>query len=134
MAYGIRPIPSNPNVLELQLLLEQIMNIQAIKEGLTITGSVIGILKSAKDTLPSGKKRAEAERLLADAEQKIKEAEARLAPELGFPICRRCWPPEIMTLNNEGEFLCRHCGLPMPDGVILEIPPENSSSRGLETW
>ena len=49
------------------------MDIQAIKEGLTNTGSVIGILKSVKDALPSGKKRDEAERLLADAEQKMKE-------------------------------------------------------------
>ncbi len=110
------------------------MNIQAIKEGLTIAESVIGILNSVKDTLPSGKKRDEAERLLVDAEQKMKEAEARLAPELGFPICKRCWPPEIMTLNNEGEFICRHCERPMPDGVLLDIPSENSSSSGLETW
>jgi hypothetical protein len=110
------------------------MNILAIKEGLTITGSVIGILRSVKNTLPSGKKKDEAERLLVDAEEKMKEAEAQLATELSFPICKRCWPPEIMTLNNEGEFICRHCGLPMPDGVLIEIPPENSESSGLETW
>lgn len=110
------------------------MNIQAIKEGLTITGSVIGLLKSVTDTLPSGETRNEAERLLVDAEQQIKEAEARLAPELGFHLCKRCWPPEIMTLNNEGEFICRHCKLPMPDGSLIEIPPENSGSSGLETW
>jgi hypothetical protein len=113
---------------------EKIMNIKAIKDGLTITGNAIGILKSVTDTLPSGEKREEAERLLVSAEQKIKEAEARLAPELGFHLCKRCWPPEIMTLNNEGEFICRHCGLPMPDGALIEIPPENSGSSGLETW
>jgi hypothetical protein len=113
---------------------EKMMNIEEMKEGLTITGNVIGILKTVTDTLPSGEKRDEAERLLVDAEQKMKEAEARLAHELGFPICKRCWPPEIMTHNNEGEFICRNCGQLMPDSVLPVIRPGRPGSDGLETW
>jgi RNase P subunit RPR2 len=110
------------------------MNIKALNEGLTATENVLGLLQSASDALPAGETKEEAKRLLADAEQKIKEAEARLGPELGFHICKRCWPPEIMTLNDDGEFICRNCGRPLPDGALLEIPPGNSDSSGLETW
>ena len=110
------------------------MNIKALNEGLTATEKVIGLLKSAADTLPSDKTKDEIKRLLVDAEQKIKEAEARLGPELGFHICKRCWPPEIMTVNDEGDLTCRHCGQPAPDGALLEVPQGNSESSGLETW
>ena len=106
------------------------MNIQAIKEGLTITGNVIDILKSAKKKLPAGKKKKEVEGLLLDAEEKIKEAEARIAHELGFPICKRCWPPSIMVHNDEGEFICRGCGKPMPAGASSDVPAFDD----LATW
>ncbi len=110
------------------------MNIKALSEGLRTTERVISLLKSATDPLPAGKTKDEADRLLADAEQKIKEAAARLGPELGFHLCKRCWPPEIMTANNEGELICRHCGQPSPDGALLEVPQGNLDSSGLETW
>lgn len=107
------------------------MNIQAIKEGFTITENVIGILKSATDKLPPGNKRKEADRLLKAAEEKIKEAEARVGHELGFPVCKRCWPPEIMIHNDDREYICRNCGKPMPDGVsTTEISPADD----LSTW
>ena len=110
------------------------MNIKALGEGLTTTERVISLLKSATDQLPAGKTKDEADRLLADAEQKIKEAAARLGPELGFHLCKRCWPPEIMTPNNEGELICRHCGQPATAGASRNILAENSDSSGLETW
>lgn len=106
------------------------MNIQAIKEGLTITGNVIDILKSATNKLPSGKKKQETERLLKSAEEKIQEAEARIGHELGFPICKRCWPPEIMVHNDDGEFVCRSCGKSMPPGSS----PDISNADDLATW
>jgi hypothetical protein len=106
------------------------MNIQAIREGLTITGNVIGILTSAKDKLPAGKKRDEVERLLVDAEERLKEAETRIAHELGFPICKRCWPPAIMVHNDDGEFICRNCGKPLPAGLSPDIPMADD----LSTW
>ena len=106
------------------------MNIQAIKEGLTILGNAISQLKLLKDKLPSGKKRDEAERLLKEAEERMKEAEVRIAHELGFPVCKRCWPPEIMIHNDEGKFICRNCGRPMPVGVSDDIP----RSDDLATW
>ena len=110
------------------------MNIKALNEGLAATEKVIGLLKSATDTLPAGKTKDEAKRLLADAEQKIKEAGARMGPELGFHLCKRCWPPEIMTANADGELICRHCEQSAPEGGLLDVTPGNSDSSGLETW
>ena len=68
-------------------------------------------LRSVISLLPSGKKREEAERLVAEAEQEQKKAEAMLAQRLGFQICQHCWPPEIMVSSKEDGFLrCRNCG------------------------
>jgi hypothetical protein len=106
------------------------MNIQAIKDGLTIAGDVIDTLRSAKDKLPAGKKKPEMERLLESAAEKLKEAESRIGHELGFPICKRCWPPEIMVHNEDGEFICRGCGKAMPDGMSADVP----NADDLSTW
>ena len=95
------------------------MDTNALKEGLGAVGVAIATLKNLKDLLPSGQKRDEADKLLHDAESKMKEAEAKLAKELGFPICERCWPPEVMTRNAEDEFVCRKCGKP---SVYDEMP------------
>ncbi|MSU47034.1 MAG: hypothetical protein EXS42_07925 [Lacunisphaera sp.] len=54
--------------------------------------------KEAISLLTSGTKKEEAERAVARAEQEMKEAEASAAKKLGFEICPRCWPPEIMTI------------------------------------
>ena len=106
------------------------MNIHAIKEGLTILRNAIEMLESAKNKLPAGKKRDEIEHLMGTAEEKIIEAEARVGHELGFPICKRCWPPVIMVHNDEGEFICKGCGKSMPPGTTAEIP----NFDDLATW
>ena len=106
------------------------MNIEAIKLGLMNTVTAIDLLKSAKEALPSGEERDEIDRLLTDAGQKLKEAEAKIAREFDFPICKRCWPPEIMIHNEYQEFVCRGCGEPMPDGLL----PGNSGLDDLGTW
>jgi hypothetical protein len=75
-----------------------------------LTGS-INAIRLVTGLLPSGKKREEAERLLAEAEREQKKAEALLAQALGFQICQDCWPPEIMLFSKEDGFLhCRRCG------------------------
>ena len=82
-----------------------------IKSWAEATSSVFTTIRSIIGSLPSGKKREEAERLLADAEREQKKAEAILAQRLGLQICQHCWPPEIMVSSKGDGFLrCRNCG------------------------
>ena len=106
------------------------MNIEAIKEGFTIIANAVETLRTVVDKLPDDKQKDGLEKKLKEAEGKLKEAEARIGHELGFPICKHCWPPEIMIHNDDREYICRNCGKPMPDGASLEI----SNLDDLSTW
>jgi hypothetical protein len=82
-----------------------------IKSWAEATSATFAAIRSVISSLPSGKKREEAERLLAEAEREQKKAEALLAQRLGFQICQDCWPPEIMVFSKKDGFLhCRNCG------------------------
>jgi hypothetical protein len=74
----------------------------------------IAALKEAISLLPDGDAKEEAERAAREAERELKEAEADFATKLRFDLCLRCWPPEIMRINNHDLFVCRGCGLPDP--------------------
>ena len=106
------------------------MNVKAIKAGLLTIAKVTDRMTALKDKLPSGKDRDSIERLLAEAREQLKEAEARIAHEIGFPICKRCWPPEIMTHNDDGDFACPKCGQSIPDTENLK----DSDLDDLATW
>ena len=81
-----------------------------IKSWAEAAGATFTAIKSAIGLLPSGKKRDEAERFLADAEREHKKAEAGLAQKLGFELCEYCWPPEIvLALPETGKLGCRNC-------------------------
>jgi hypothetical protein len=84
-----------------------------IKSWAEAASATFTAVKSAIGLLPSGKKREEAERLLADAEREQKKAEAALAQKLGFELCEYCWPPEIVLISPESQRSeCRHCHRP----------------------
>jgi hypothetical protein len=86
-----------------------------IKSWAEAASATFSALKSAIGLLPSGKKREEAERLLADAEKEHKQAEAAFALKLGLELCEYCWPPEIVLVSPETRRLeCRHCHRPPP--------------------
>lgn len=90
------------------------MNPDEIKAWALAGSAAIVALKEAISLLPSGTKKEEAERAVARAEQEMKEAEAVVAKKLGFEICTRCWPPEIMTIADDDLYRCRACGKPFP--------------------
>lgn len=81
-----------------------------IKSWAEAASATLTAIKAAIGLLPSGEKRAEAERLLAEAEKEHKQAEAALALKLGFELCAYCWPPEIVLFSPEKRHLeCRNC-------------------------
>jgi hypothetical protein len=55
--------------------------------------------------------RPDLSRVLAEAEGDLRVAKATLAGELGFNLCPRCWPPELVTTDRQGRPTCPSCGL-----------------------
>jgi hypothetical protein len=87
---------------------------ETTKLWIEISAAAVGALKKAKELLPHAKDKEEIERLSLELEQRSKEAQARLATELGFDLCSRCWPPEVMLIGDDDTLECRHCGKPPP--------------------
>ena len=48
--------------------------------------------------------------LLDEADRDLKVAKATLAGELGFNMCPRCWPPELIATDRKGRVTCPECG------------------------
>ena len=48
--------------------------------------------------------------LLNEADKDLRIATATLACELGFNVCPRCWPPELVTTDRKGRVSCPNCG------------------------
>jgi ribosomal protein S27AE len=49
-------------------------------------------------------------KLLYEMEEELRIAKAALAGELGFSLCPRCWPPELVTAGRAGRINCPRCG------------------------
>ena len=47
---------------------------------------------------------------LCEMEEELGVAKATLAGELGFSLCPRCWPPELVTAGRPGRINCPSCG------------------------
>lgn len=72
----------------------------------------------AQENLPkTGRARPDFRDFLNEVEPDLKIAIAILASELGFAICRCCWPPEVLAADLEGQ----HLG-PVPKESRSKIP------------
>ena len=68
-------------------------------------------LRSARDLLPlTEHSPAGLDRFLHEMESDLRIAKATLAGELGFDLCPRCWPPELVTTERDGRITCPACG------------------------
>ena len=72
------------------------MDIKALTDGMSLIATAIATLKQVKDLLPESSEKGEAAAALEQAEQQFKIAEAQIATELGYEICRSHFPPVIM--------------------------------------
>ena len=50
------------------------------------------------------------DRFLHEVESDLRIAKATLAGELGFRLCPRCWPPELVATALDGRVNCPACG------------------------
>jgi hypothetical protein len=85
------------------------MNPEELKDWSLAGAAFLGLAKEAITLIPTEEKRNAAESALAKAESVFKQAESSRADELGFSICLRCWPPEIMKMNDDDVFVCANC-------------------------
>ena len=67
-------------------------------------------LRSARDLLPTENSPAGLDRFLHEMESDLRIAKATLAGELGFDLCPRCWPPELVATDRDGRITCPACG------------------------
>ena len=94
------------------------MDIEALREGLSLIGMAIVSLKQAKDLLPDSPKKDDATEALQQAERQLKIAEAQAAKGLGYQLCQCTFPPQIMLFTgDEDHFRCPECGHEIDTGV-----------------
>ncbi len=89
------------------------MGIEELSAALTLAKTAISAFKEARNLIPGGPQRQQIEDALDNAEKAFVIAEAQVADELRYPICRKHWPPEIMLLIRSTEdseiFQCPKC-------------------------
>jgi hypothetical protein len=99
--------------------------IGALKPTFDALRSAMGLLKDAKDLLPSGDQREKAiSQALVTAESNSKIAEAEIAKALGYELCKCAFPPTIMlTVGN-------HNGRSGHVGPVYECPKCGYNTAG----
>lgn len=103
-----------------------------IPEFVKTVATGLGAVETFRKLIPKlsdPKDREEAERALREAEIAFEVAQAKVAMELQYPICRKHWPPIIMLKKGlrdpyTEEFECPECKDifpgPEPDPVSME--------------
>ena len=85
------------------------IDIESIKQALSAFGTALTVLKRAKDLLPE-KERQEVGIALESAEGQLKIAESQSAQAMGYRLCRKHFPPEIMLSADNENWQCPNCG------------------------
>ena len=86
------------------------MDIDALHSTLLTVALVSGKLGSLSRNLDVHTDCESLRRVLNEADNDLRVARATLANELGFHSCPRCWPPELLTVDRQGEEVCPACG------------------------
>jgi hypothetical protein len=81
-----------------------------------------GRLRLARNKRPmSAWTKSDFEQFLNELDRDLRIATAVLAGELGFAVCRCCWPPEVLATDLAGQVTA----LAIADSAIQEGPPQN---------
>ena len=86
------------------------MSIDDVKDWITTTTAAVVALRTVKDMLPAGPNRDHAERLIEEAEKKIRNADASAAKAFGYALCFLHYPPGIMIRQADHSSQCQTCG------------------------
>ncbi len=79
--------------------------LENISEGITLLRQGMSLMKEIKWFIPSKSKKAILRKNLEKAERELKIGEAKLAQGFGYPLCRCVFPPPIMLLDGDDNFI-----------------------------
>jgi hypothetical protein len=83
------------------------MDIDALHSALLSFTLLFEKLRFAREKLPATEKtRSDFGQFLNELELDLRIATATLAGELGFTVCRCCWPPKVLATDLEGHVRC----------------------------
>ncbi len=87
------------------------MDIDALHSALLSIAVVSEKVLAAREKLSAtGDAPAGLGKFLCEVENDLRMAQATLGGELGFSLCPRCWPPEMIATDLDGELNCPVCG------------------------
>ncbi len=87
------------------------MDIDALHSTLLSITLVSEKLRTARENLAmTSEAPTHVGKLLYEMESDLRVAKATLAGELGFRLCPRCWPPELVATDRDGRVNCPSCG------------------------
>ena len=80
-----------------------------------IGNGLVQFLRGLHGFLPDSKEATEFGAAIDKVEAEWKRGQAELAKALGYPLCRRHWPPGIMLLDHYDKYSdvvhkCQDCG------------------------
>ncbi|CAN5445683.1 hypothetical protein BH18VER1_BH18VER1_02130 [soil metagenome] len=70
-------------------------------------------------------------KFLSEMERDLRITKAAVARELGFRLCKCCWPPEIMAPGSEGALVCAtrlEDPLSRVESIVLSEPVARNGS------
>ena len=87
------------------------MDIDALHSALLSITVVSEKVRAAREMLSATEDApARLGKFLCEVETDLRIAKATLGGELGFSLCPRCWPPELVATDLDGELNCPVCG------------------------
>jgi len=87
------------------------MDIDALHSTLLSITMVSEKVRAAREMLSAtGDTPAGLGKFLSEVENDLRMAKATLGGELGFSLCPRCWPPELVAIDLDGQLNCPVCG------------------------
>lgn len=111
------------------------MDIDALHSALVSLTLLPEEVRSARENLlTSGGNGVALAQFLNGLERDLRITKAAVARDLGFRLCRCCWPPEIMTPDSNDKFVCA-ANLeedPLSRVESVSLVPDEASNGGRE--
>ncbi len=87
------------------------MDMDALHSALLSITVISEKLRSTREFLPATDVApADLEKFFLETESDLRMAKATLGSQLGFTLCPRCWPPELVATDRHGRLKCPVCG------------------------
>ena len=103
------------------------MDMDTLSKGIGLFSAALATLKQAISLLPDNARKADVEAVYEQACRELKIAEAEIANNLKYEICRAHFPPEIMLSKDDKIWMCPSCDNKKDKRVISSKPKYPSS-------